>query len=453
MTAALSPLASATATATATAGDSSEPRVVTYYSGWSRYTREYFPEDVPLGAVTDLNYAFLTVASDGTVEYVDEWGDQENLAAFRELKADYPETNYYLSIGGWTESTYFSDAAATAETRERFAETAIEFLREYEFDGIDIDWEYPGGGGQAGNVTRPEDPENYVLLLEELRAQLDGAETADETEYAITMAASASPATAGNLLIEEIEPYLEYVTVMTYDFAGEWSTETGHNAPLYGEEFSVEASMRWWADQPISREKLLVGLPFYGRAFEDVPADDDGFGQPFTAAASILYDELRERYDLESRSDTDAVTYGWDEAAAAPWLYDADEETFVSYDDPDSIGLTVEYALEEGFGGVMCWEQAGDPDGDLLAVVTGRLAGGVGGPDLDVTGDGNPAQDLTGDGLYEDITGDGQLGFADVVEFFEHHDGGVIQGNVASFDFSGNGRVGFDDVVALFGRV
>ncbi|WP_263018764.1 endo-1,4-beta-xylanase [Natronobiforma cellulositropha] len=96
----------------------------------------------------------------------------------------------------------------------------------------------------------------------------------------------------------------------------------------------------------------------------------------------------------------------------------------VSVDEPDSTGVTV--VIDDG------------DDGDSI---------------LDVNGDGNPAQDLTGDGRYEDVTGDGNLGFNDVVTFFEEHNGDVVQNNVQYFDFSGNGSVGFNDVVALFERL
>lgn len=141
-----------------TVGNASDERVTAYYTSWARYDRDYQPADVPLDQITHLNYAFLDVKRNGTVVLGDSWGDTQNLQAFRERAKNHSNTTMLLSIGGWSYSDQFSNAALTEERRQRFAKTAVALMRKYDFDGIDIDWEYPGGGGKQGNVAGPTTP-------------------------------------------------------------------------------------------------------------------------------------------------------------------------------------------------------------------------------------------------------------------------------------------------------
>ncbi len=227
----------------------------------------------------------------------DRWADRQNLEAFRDRSANHPNTTFLLSVGGWSYSEHFSDAALTEERRERFARTAVALMRRYDFDGVDIDWEYPGGGGQSGNVVRERDPRNFTLLVEEVRDRLDRAEQRDGREYELTVAVSADPEKARRLKVDEIVDDVDAINVMTYDYHGSWERRTNHNAPLYASpddptargNVSVDRTMQFWASQPIDRSNVSLGLPFYGRGYAGVPSTNDGLYQSFSGTPQGTY--------------------------------------------------------------------------------------------------------------------------------------------------------------------
>ena len=355
---------------------STDDRVVAYYTSWSRYNREYYPADVPLDKLTHLTYAFLDVESNGEVVYGDEHADPQNLGAFRDLKAEHPDTRMLLSIGGWSLSGHFSDAAATQENRERFARTAIDLMRQYDFDGIDVDWEYPDGGGAAGNTERPDDPDNFVLLLEEVRRQLDEAEQADDQTYELSIAGATNPRKSAALDVPAIADVVDYVSVMNYDYAGTWSSETNHNSKLYSaandpspDVFNAHAGMQGWADQGMPKDKLVFGLAFFGWGFQGVPDQNAGLYQSFSGAADVGWSEQGATdYEYVSNLLESNASYEryWDDEAKVPWVYSSNDNVFITYEDPESIGIKAEYVRENEYGGVMAWELYGDRNETLL---------------------------------------------------------------------------------------
>ena len=154
-------------------------RVITYFAEWSIYARNYIVSDLPAAHLTHINYAFAKVTDDGGVGIVDSWaaiekpfGDDTwdtplrgNLHALIKLKEKYPHLQTLISVGGWSLSDKFSNVALTSGSREHFAQSAVSFIKQYNFDGVDIDWEYPVSGGLPNNAYRPEDGANYVLLV------------------------------------------------------------------------------------------------------------------------------------------------------------------------------------------------------------------------------------------------------------------------------------------------
>ena len=348
---------------------STNKRVVGYYPSWAG---DYTPEDVPYEKITHLNYAFLEPKSDGTVKLA-VTGDYEPelLETFREVSRRESDTSFLFSISSGWYSGRFSDAASTAERRERFARTTIELLREYEFDGVDIDWEYPDG------TIRDTDPQNLTLLLAEIRRQLDEAEQTDGKTYELSMAASPVPSNIDPLEVGKISEHLDFVNVMNYNFHGGWSATTHFNAPLYAspdapntsEVLTADHAMRYWADQPISREKLVFGLPFYGTAFTEVQDEDRGLFQPFEGSGSEVYWNVRTNFRKKSHYE-----YYWHPDARVPWLYSPEDETFVSYDDRHSVMEKTKYVADNGFGGMMCWELSQDSSNTLLDAIHASLA-------------------------------------------------------------------------------
>ena len=347
--------------------DGSEKRVVGYYPSWAG---EYTPRDVPYDKITHLNYAFLEPKSNGEVKLaVTGDADPELLETFRDVTREQPETSFMFSVqAGWY-SGRFSDAALTSERRQRFARTAIELVRTYNFDGLDIDWEYPDG------TIRESDPQNLVLLLAEIRRQLDEAERADGQQYELSMAASANPSVIDTQKVAAFNEDVDFLNVMNYDFHGTWNERTHFNAPLYpvpdapnaNPEFTADHAMRYWASQPIAKDKLHFGLPFYGRTFENVQnahPSDHGLFQPFEGGGARSFGDILE--NVRHGSDYE---YHWHPEARVPWLYSDSEDVFLSFDDRHSIREKTMYTVDNDFGGMMCWELSQDPNNVLLETI------------------------------------------------------------------------------------
>lgn len=379
---------------------SSGTRVIGYLSGWT--VEELLPRlDTAAGMLTHINYAFGLVGTNGlaTIDDVeaattrpfpgDEGGPDGLRGNFRQLqllKQRHPHLRTLISMGGWGGSRGFSDMASTAEGRERFVASAIElFLTRWPgvFDGIDIDWEYPVHGGLPDNGYRLEDKRNCTLLFEEFRRQLDGLGTSPEGEpYLLT---AAIPAGRGlpmsTFELREIGGILDFVNLMTYDINGSGrSGITGFNAALRptsddprGDEDArygnVEGTVETFLGEGIPRENLVVGMPFYGRGYRGVPAENGGLYQPFgepniTADYRAIVAEYLPRCERH-----------WHEEAGVPWLYCAEDGMMMSYDDPESLRGKAEYVVAEGLGGAMFWELKCDDDQwSLLSAVSGALA-------------------------------------------------------------------------------
>jgi len=208
-------------------------RVVGYLASWGVGSKGTRIADLPAKDLTHIFYAFAKIGNDGRVVLFNRCVDigacdsartgaaGGNFAEIAQLKARNPHLKLAISIGGWTDSGKFSDAALTDSSRRLFTESALDlFIRQRPglFDGIDVDWEFPVEGGMEGNVERPVDKANFTLLLSELRRQLDAQGAIDHRHYELTIAASARPQEIANVEIARIEPLLDFINVMTYDY-------------------------------------------------------------------------------------------------------------------------------------------------------------------------------------------------------------------------------------------
>jgi len=366
-------------------------RVVGYYPSWAIYQRQFFVNEIPAGQLTHLNYAFANISEDGEVVLGDAWADTQfpypgdvegadmlgNFNQLRLLKEAHAGLQTLISVGGWTWSSRFSDVALTEESRQRFARSAVDFMTRYGFDGVDIDWEYPTGGGNYGNVNRPEDPENFVLLLAEIRAQLDVQGELDGRHYLLTIAAGAGESAYAPLGWERIHPSLDFINVMTYDFAGSFSDATGHASPLFDSANtlvgSVDRTVQGMLAAGVPADKLVVGVPFYGHSWARVEAENDGMNQPFTGSGPGTWEPGWLDYSDITANHLDMPRF-WDDEAQVPWLYDAETGIMISYEDPESARLKAQYVVENGLGGIMFWEVTQDTaDLALLNAITAVL--------------------------------------------------------------------------------
>ena len=387
-------------------------RIVGYYIEWGIYGRDYQPADMPLEKITHINYAFANISDDGRIAIGDPYAaveklypgdawDQPYAGTYNQLnnvlRAQYPHIRTLISVGGWTWSGRFSDVALTEQSRSIFASSCVDFIRQYNFDGVDIDWEYPVCCGLSGNTYRPEDKQNYTLLMKELRAQLDVAAAEDGREYLLTIAAPAGYDKLENLEMAELVAPLDWVNVMTYDLRGAWDLSlTAHHAQLFPspsdpvgnpqikEKYNVDWSINAWLDAGIPSTKVVMGVPFYGRAWGGVPAVNNGLFQPGSLIPPGTWDDgtsgatgVNDYFEIEQLIESGQYTRHWDSDAKAPYLYSPTQHGghFISYEDEESLALKMDYLNSLNLGGVMFWEVTGDRTESLMDVIVGGLVG------------------------------------------------------------------------------
>ncbi|MEO8206003.1 MAG: glycosyl hydrolase family 18 protein, partial [Chthoniobacterales bacterium] len=363
--------------------DISGPKIVGYFPEWGVYERNYHVSDIPAQKLNVINYAFANATASGDVTLFDAYAatqktypgdtwDQPLAGNFNQLiqlKKKYPHVRTMISIGGWTLSTYFSDIAMTASTRQHFATSAVAFARKYGFDGVDIDWEYPVGGGLDGNHNSPNDKHNYTLLLQELRKQLDAAGVSDGKKYYLTIAAPAGPDKIANLEPAAIAQIVDWINVMTYDMHGAWENTTNHQSALYGppgDPLNDEDVILNYTNLGVPAKKLVLGIPFYGLSWKNVGASNDGLGQSGSGRPRGSYDDtgMFDYRDIQSRlaSQPGVYTRHWDDNAKVPWVYNSKDSNgiFITYDDVPSVREKTSFVRSKALGGVMFWELSGD---------------------------------------------------------------------------------------------
>lgn len=367
-----------------------------YYVSWGAYGRNYTPRDIDATKLTHIIYAFAKIDK-GEVILGDAAVDPRNFVELRDLRQQNEQLKLLIAVGGWTGSKHFSDAAATEQDRNRFAESAVAFLREYGFDGIDIDWEYPVAGGRDENIRSNADRENFTLLLQALRAALIAAGDADGKHYLLTVAAGASEEYVANTELDQIARTVDWIGVMSYDFTGSWSTTSGHNAPLFadpadpspdGARHTVAASVLRLVRAGVSPGKLLLGLPLYGRTWRGCAARNDGAYQECSGPAKGTWEDgVLDYQDIAANYLTrEAFVRHFNRTAKVPFLFDARSGQFISYDDAESLRYKVGFLKERGLGGAMFWEITADRKGSLLNLVARELLPG---------GDGSKAGSFT----------------------------------------------------------
>lgn len=326
--------------------------------------------------LTHINYAFANVRGGAVV--LEDSEDARRLARLTALRRYNRNLDILLSVGGWAWSDHFSDAALTDASRRRFARSAVTLVAEHELDGLDIDWEYPGQRGQD-NVFRPEDKQNFTLLLKALRTRLDSLDRVERRtggdRSLLTIAAGVDSTYLAHTEMAAAQQYLDFVNLMTYDFHGSWTPRTGHHTNLHRPEgeavpaSSVADGVARFLEAGVPPEKLVVGAAFYGRWWSGVTPNDRGRFQPYdTARGALPYDSLVTAY-----IGRNGFTRHWDDAARAPYLWNPETSTFITYDDPVSLRAKAAFVRTNGLGGMMYWEHSHDPSGTLLTTIYENL--------------------------------------------------------------------------------
>jgi len=327
--------------------------------------------------VDRINYAFANIENGKLV--AGSANDSENLSQLVALKKANPALAVLISVGGWLWSGNFSDAALTAQSRHVFIDSAMDFIKAHDLDGLDVDWEYPGQAGST-NHFRAEDKRNFTLLLKGLRERFDRESKNTHRHLYLTIAAGSDESFLDHTEMKKVQGYLDAVNLMCYDYYEPGSDPiTGNHAPLFTDpddpkKASADASVKAYEAAGVPSAKIFLGVPFYGHMWGQVADVHHGLFQtgkpipngyaPYSAIAGTMLDHGYTRY--------------WDVAANVPYLYNADKQIFVSYEDPESLALKCKYVETHKLGGIMFWSYFNDAQGTLLKVIDQGLQADAG---------------------------------------------------------------------------
>ena len=391
------PTATATPLPTSTPTPPGNYRSVGYYTNWAIYRNPSFkPESIDADKVTHINYAFANINPAGDVllfdswadiEYRDDWNSQKpywgNFRQLYNLKQEHPHLKVLISIGGWTLSNDFSAMANDPQARANFIQSCIQFCETYDcFDGIDIDWEYPCYAEHNGH---PYDKENFTYLLQELNTALK----AHDPPLLLTIAAPAGPWHYANIEVNTIHQHLDWINLMTYDMSGAWDPQTGHQSALYppaqgNPDLCVDSTVGYYIGQGVPADKLVVGIPLYGRSFASALSTPDGLYSSHSGTGSGTTSEegMLFFFDIKNNLLSQYTRY-WDSLAKVPYLHSSNPQhqyygEYVTYDDEESIGLKCGYIKDNNLGGAMVWELGLDTwtgDWDAMSTIAEELLG------------------------------------------------------------------------------
>ena len=335
-------------------------KIIGYVAGYENYD----PALVDAKKLTHINYAFANIV-DGEPKF-ELTTDSVKISKLIALKKSNPKLKILYSIGGWVWSNHFSHTAAYKENRIKFAISSVKLMKKHGFDGVDLDWEYPGQRGED-NDFRPSDKNNFNLLLEEIRKELEKVGAIDNKHYLLTIATGADQAYIDNTDLGDAHKYLDFINVMCYDFYHGWFFQTGHHANLYPskkEKFTgnsgQEAIIRH-IKAGVPSNKLIMGIPFYARQWKKVALENDGLYQTAMTTGTIA-----PYWDIVEKIKSGNYKKGYDDSAKASYLWNAKDSIFISWETPKEIKQKTTYIKKNNLGGAMFWEYSLDKDQELL---------------------------------------------------------------------------------------
>ncbi|XP_071530245.1 uncharacterized protein Cht6 isoform X2 [Panulirus ornatus] len=352
-------------------------KVVCYYTNWSVYRKglaKYTPQNINPYLCTHLVYAFGGLTDEFEIKPFDSYQDieQGGYAKFNGLKQYNKGLKTLLAIGGWNEgSGRFSELVSLPEYRKTFIISAIKHLRRYNFDGLDLDWEYPA----SRDGSAPEDRENYATLVRELREAFDDeGSKVKQGPLLLTMAVPAGQ----NYIdkgydIPSLTSDLDFFNILNYDYHSAYEPTVNHHAALmaapgtseyaWNSQLNVDWTVKYYISLGADKHKLVIGIPTYGRSytlidgnFTDFGASADGPGEQgkYTRENGFMaFYEVCENI----------ASYGWDVRKPYPRRigpYAYNEDQWVGYDDEKIVARKAEYVREQGLGGIMYWSLDND---------------------------------------------------------------------------------------------
>ncbi|KAF8621678.1 hypothetical protein AX15_007691 [Amanita polypyramis BW_CC] len=377
-------------------GGNSRPLLMAYYPDWAADVLP--PEKIDFSRLDWIDFAFAFPDQNFVLTWDDPVAAPDLLRRLVSL-AHAEGKKVKISVGGWTGSKNFSPAVATPENRQSFAQNIVELCRVFELDGVDIDWEYPGHSGDAGNQVNAQDSTNFLLFLQLLRTLLPPSAKLSAAVVSEPFVDSRGRPMNDMTGFSEV---LDWVLVMNYDVWGS-SGRPGPNAPMYDAcgnssqpDASAAGAFKAWTASGFPASKVVLGLPTYGYVSKSSAAGlrtrspslrkhaKETLGDPVTVVNSdggsegqVLFRELVQQDVLVRDFDhqtgkVDYISSGgfermWDQCSSTPYLRSALVDQIVTYDDPDSVGLKTKFARAVGMLGINFFDLHGDtPEWDLI---------------------------------------------------------------------------------------
>lgn len=398
--------------------------IVAYYPEWGPALRNYYIKNIETSGsadkITVLNYAFIVPAPDssGTLlaNLMNPYLDYQQIYSsdisidgvaddslkllrgqfnqLKKLKAIHPHLKIVISIGGWTGSTWFSDAALTPHSREKFVDDCIDKfifgnlpqanhaggngIAAGIFDGFDIDWEFPVVGGEDGMHHNKNDRDNLSELLKLFRNKLDALKPG----FLLTAAIPARGADLWKFNLSKDQSIMDWYNLMTYDFHGSWDDKADHHTNLYsspadtifpGIKESFAGSVLYLIDSVgINPQRIVPGAAFYGKGWKVTSTANNGLYQKGSIAKGISDPGSNDYKTLDSLMIS-GYNYLWDKDAMAPYLFNTKDSTFWTFDDQASVALKARFAYSHNLRGLMFWEISGDDSmGTLVNTIASR---------------------------------------------------------------------------------
>ncbi len=344
-----------------TAGLAQSPRatgrlaVIGYYAGRNTAIDSFSTEKL-----THIIFSFCHL--NGNRLWVNNANDTAIIRHLVTLKEKNPGLKVILSLGGWGGCKTCPDVFSTEDGRKEFVSSLLELTEYFHTDGIDLDWEYPGLANVPGYPYTPQDKDNFTDLIKLLRKKLG-------SQQEISFAAGGFTDYLKNSIDwKKVAPRVNYINLMSYDLVNGYSTVTGHHTALYSTPSQLESTdhaVRYLDSIGVPLSKVAIGLAFYGRVFEGVDSVNNGLYRGGKFKRGVSY-----RDQDRVLSPDSGYVHHWDPVAQAPYMYNAAQQLFFSYDDSLSVRLKTRYALDHRLAGVMFWQLAEDRfTGGLLDVI------------------------------------------------------------------------------------
>lgn len=386
--------------------ESNSPIVAAYYQNHSQYRPDFgnrskfTPTLIDPNILTDIYFSYACfgyitpsvnsdnphLTGDFTIQPVDGNDQTVLYPQIMALKQKNSKLKIFLSIGGWNfnnpndplgvgQHTYrlFSKMVSNVDNRKQFISSTIKYAQRFGFDGIDIDWEYPGDLSRGGSV---EDFENFIQFLKECSTAFL------EAKPSLLLSFAAAPFVPAGLpknyqdnpdsyfkWIAKCSTYLNRINIMAYDYHGPFDIPkiTGVNAPLNHDTnpkstYFIAKTLQYYLTNGVPSNKIILGIPTFGHSYDGVQGlniENNGPGKPFESAGTpgpaTRTPGLLAYFEMADMITQKQFQFGADPLTNTAYGYNLYFQKWVSFDNPDTVQLKAKIALDNSLSGVIFW--------------------------------------------------------------------------------------------------